>query len=746
MGIETIIILSASIAIAAAASAYAILSAPKINKEQMNPASLDSFNVTQAKEGMAVPIVYGRVRIPGNIIWWGNLVTIPIESDSGGGKGGGGGDSTVTGYQYYADVWQAICMGKVSQIKTYVSDKDESVNAASITFNDGMQPDFPPNIPNASKLKGVAHIYIASWYMGDNASTMPTIHFVVERELPNTVDNANLGNGSNPAAVIYDLLILSGIAAVDIDLDSFNTAAAFYLSKGYGLNITFNSQQEVGQMVETVLNYVGGTFYVNSQGKYALKILDPLDEPVLELSELEIKEFSVNRKTWAQMPNDFSATFVDESQDFTQRVVTAKNHAAIGLASNRISQSVDLACFRDLTTASKRIFELMKLLSYPGLEIKFKGSLALSTLLPGDVIRLSYAKYGMVSADFRVQVIDTGEVNSNTVGISASQMIETLFDDEFAETGGSEWESPVETLEPLTKQAVFELPQNYYTNQDPAYLLLFAREKGIETSVLVQFSNTGSDYVSKASMTGFSQYGTLAEDYPIDTYNIDDERGILYTPFRFDPEFASISRTDLFGRNRVLICGNEMMGFQTVIAEGDNYRLKGIVRGVLNTPIEAHSEDDSIWLLEWGTKNTLLGISSGSFFLKFLPSFGGRSIDPGLATAIPVSYTAKAQIPTKPRVTATRSGSNVDFAVFPVTWDKKGAGAQAENISVSVDPIAFEGDFEVDDNSTVQYESELDFSRTLAGAEIVTVKHRVNGRFSDAAVVNVGADDGIYYS
>lgn len=745
MGIETLII-GTSIAVAAALSAYAILSAPKVNKETMSPASLDSFNVTQAKEGMAVPIVYGRARIPANIIWWGNLVTIPIESDSGGGKGGGGDTETVTGYQYYADVWQALCMGKVSLVKTYVGDKEESPSAANTTFNDGTQPDFPPNIPNASKLKGVAHIFLASWYMGDNVSSMPTIHFVVDRILPDIVDSANLANGSNPAAVIYDILQFAGVSGSEIDLASFNEAAAFYADKGYGINSVFNSQQDVGQMIETILNYVGGSFYVNSEGKYAMKILDPLDEPILELSELEIKEFSLNRKTWAQVPNDFSATFIDESQDFTQRVVTAKNSAAIELAGNRIQQSVDLVCFRDLTTASKRIFEIMKAFSYPAMDIKFKGSLALSTLLPGDVIRISYAKYGLVSADFRVQEVDTSEVNSNAVGVSATQMIETLFDDEFVENGGSQWESPIESLEPLSKQTVFELPFNYYTNHEPAYLLLFAREKGIETGILVKFSNTGSDYVNKARLTGFSQYGTLAENYPADTYTIDDERGILYTPFKFDPQFASLSRTDLFGRSRVLICGNEMMGFQTVVAEGDSYRLKGIVRGVLNTPVESHAQDDFIWLVEWSTKNTLLGISSGAFFLKFLPTFGGRSIDAGLVTAINVSYTAKAQIPTKPRVTANRSGSTVDFEVFPVTWDKKGAGAQAENISISVDPIAFEGDFEVDDNSTVEYETQRIFSRTLAGAEIVTVKHRVNGRLSEAAVLEIGTADGLYTS
>ena len=55
---------------------------PKPKGTEMKPASLSDFSITQANEGQPIPIVYGRVKIPGNIIYYGCLLyTSPSPRD-----------------------------------------------------------------------------------------------------------------------------------------------------------------------------------------------------------------------------------------------------------------------------------------------------------------------------------------------------------------------------------------------------------------------------------------------------------------------------------------------------------------------------------------------------------------------------------------------------------------------------------------------------------------------------------------
>jgi hypothetical protein len=57
------------------------------SQDQMKPQGLDSFQMTQNSEGQVVPMVWGKVRLTTNLLWYGNLETQPVYS-KGGGKGG----------------------------------------------------------------------------------------------------------------------------------------------------------------------------------------------------------------------------------------------------------------------------------------------------------------------------------------------------------------------------------------------------------------------------------------------------------------------------------------------------------------------------------------------------------------------------------------------------------------------------------------------------------------------------------
>jgi hypothetical protein len=93
----------------------ALLSSPK----RVEGPRLVDLDVQGSTEGLAIPRVYGRVRIAGQMIWATRFEEVRREeSHETGGKGGvgGGGDVTTVEYSYFADFALALCEGSIAGV------------------------------------------------------------------------------------------------------------------------------------------------------------------------------------------------------------------------------------------------------------------------------------------------------------------------------------------------------------------------------------------------------------------------------------------------------------------------------------------------------------------------------------------------------------------------------------------------------------------------------------------------------
>lgn len=76
-----------------------------------------SLRVQSSVYGATVPLVYGRARMSGNLVWYGGFKAIPHTSvQSSGGKGGGGVTTTDTKFTYQAAVIMALGEGPINNI------------------------------------------------------------------------------------------------------------------------------------------------------------------------------------------------------------------------------------------------------------------------------------------------------------------------------------------------------------------------------------------------------------------------------------------------------------------------------------------------------------------------------------------------------------------------------------------------------------------------------------------------------
>src|SRR5262249_19229648 len=95
----------------------AILPARKLRP--LNGPRLADLGVQSSTYGKMIPIIYGRMRLGGNIIWSESIkeTVTTSTSSAGGGKGGGGKvTQSVTNYSYSVTLAIGICEGAVDDV------------------------------------------------------------------------------------------------------------------------------------------------------------------------------------------------------------------------------------------------------------------------------------------------------------------------------------------------------------------------------------------------------------------------------------------------------------------------------------------------------------------------------------------------------------------------------------------------------------------------------------------------------
>jgi hypothetical protein len=125
---------------------------------------LGDLSVQSSTEGAALPKVYGRVRLAGQIIWATRFEEVVREESAGGKGGGGGGTTTVRSYDYYASFAVALCEGPVSRVGAVWADgKPMDLDGVTWRVHEGAADQLPD--PLIAALQGEAPAYRNTAYV-----------------------------------------------------------------------------------------------------------------------------------------------------------------------------------------------------------------------------------------------------------------------------------------------------------------------------------------------------------------------------------------------------------------------------------------------------------------------------------------------------------------------------------------------------------------------------------------------------
>lgn len=725
MGLETIAIIAA-VAISVGTAAYAAVVSSKSQSKQKQ--EIGNIQVTRAEEGQVIPMVYGTVRVPGSIIWYGNVKYYPIKAK--GGKGGGGGGGT-SGYSVYIDAHLVLCEGKITLEEIY---KDEEVYDynASLTFNDGTTSSYVEYAEFSTKLPGVAHVYFQNWFLGENQYSPPSMSFKVKRVLTTPL-YSYVTTGENPSCVIYDILTKAGATC---DTASFQEVANYYNSVDWGLNLCFDSQQEVEKILETVFSHLELVLYKENDIYYlrqthSVGLVDTIDER-------DLKDFSFTRLAYNQIFCDLAANYKDENN--TDRTVRLVNEAVCSITGEIKNHSYELKGFNNLDVVKARFTEIFDIETYPFAEVSFKVSLSYYHLLPGDLIEISVSSIGMTKQFLISKIIKNPF--AGYIEITARERA-SLTEGEY-NPGEPGWIE--EDFSPVDLSNVSVIPIKYGTYRNftgkIALLILPVKETGKEYGYDVYFSRDGISYEFQKTAFMFAYSGLLSEGYTSDTYTIDDQIGILVNYTDLYP-LDDITRIELFTTTRIIVVDSEIMKFQIAVEEGANQRLLGILRDKK----ENHSESSIVYFTEV-SDNVIEVPVIETCYLKICPRTRRGILDISEATEICITPEYKIEPPGL--IKATRSGSNITIEVYPNTQSASGCGYGDANIVTDSipHPFSFEGNILLtyDDWATTISQNTTIYQFTEAGEATVKVKQQAYGLISDEKQVVVEVEDGEYFS
>lgn len=142
-------------------------------------------------EGAAIPRVYGRARVGGQLIWatrFEEQVNVTKRRAKGGGKSMGGQKTVETTYSYYANIAIALCEGPIAFVRRIWADGRElDVTTVTMRFHSGHATEEPDPLI-AAKEEGAAPAYRDTAYvvferfpLADYSNRVPQFSFEVVR-------------------------------------------------------------------------------------------------------------------------------------------------------------------------------------------------------------------------------------------------------------------------------------------------------------------------------------------------------------------------------------------------------------------------------------------------------------------------------------------------------------------------------------------------------------------------------------
>lgn len=398
-----------------------------------------SLQVQQSSQGLTLPVVYGRARVAGNLIWYGDFTTIETKTTTRqGGKGGGGVQQEDISYTYEAAVMMALCEGEIKGIGRIWRDKEKFESLSQLRLNlakgGDEQPTWthlqqPKHQAQAINYSGTAYIYSPNYELTKSAQIYQhNFEVIGKMGYSSSIPDAN------PSEIIRDMLTNQnyGCGFPAENLGDTSVYSTYCRAAGIFLSPVYSEQTEAQQNISELLEQTNSAA-VFSQGR--LKIVPygdvklsgngaayvPNLTPVYDFTDDDFivsgaeDPLKVERKTNADAYNQIQVEYLDRANDYNIAVAEVKDQANIEQYGLRPKDAVKMHGICDAKVANHVAQLLLQRALYVRNEYEFKLGWKYCLLEPMDLVTLTDEGLGLNKTPVRIIEIEEDEEGVLTV-------------------------------------------------------------------------------------------------------------------------------------------------------------------------------------------------------------------------------------------------------------------------------------------------------------------------------------------
>lgn len=567
-----------------------------------------SLQVQQSSQGLTLPVVYGRARVAGNLVWYGDFTTYEHKTTTRqGGKGGGGVKQEDVKYTYEAAVMMALCEGEIKGVTRIWRDKEKFSSPASLRltlYKGGEEQPVWPHLQQAKhaaqaiSYSGTAYLCSPNYELTKSAQIY-SHNFEVDGKLGYSTSIVD----ANPRDIIRDLLTNQkyGCGFPVENLGDTDVYGTYCRAAGIFLSPVYSEQQEAQRNIAELLEQTNSAA-VFSQGR--LKIVPYGDSglsgngatyipnltPLYDLSDDDFivsgaeDPVRVERKTNADAYNQVQIEYLDRANDYNIAVAEAKDQANIEQYGIRPKDAVKMHGICDAKVARQVAQLLLQRALYVRNEYEFKLGWKYCLLEPMDLVTLTDGGLGLDKTPVRITEIEEDE--DGVLNVKAE-------DFPFGTASATEYPAQPSlgysadyNVSPGNAHApvMFEAPLQLTGGEPEIWLATAGGDMWGGAEVWV--STNGDSYTRVGAVSGKARYGSLTAALPAgavfdraNTLGVEIGAGQL------------TGGTEQDSRDLLTLCyaDGEFLAYETAELKGvGRYVLGNLTRGAYGSNIDRH--------------------------------------------------------------------------------------------------------------------------------------------------------------
>lgn len=387
----------------------------------------NGIQVQASSFGRALPIVYGRSRIKGELIWYGDFQAVEHHQQVG--KGGG---SVSTSYTYSSSFALALCEGPIQKLGAIWKDSGQTtladLQATLLTGAAGQSPWSHWSGAQALNYPYVAYVACLNLQLG-STPTVPNLNWEVYGLLPfNSVGGIY---DAEPSAILNDLLTNSQHGAGWSYLGDVSLYLNYCAANGIFISPVIEQENSALRHIGDLLTVTNSTA-VWSGGK--LKIVPYSDQsasgnghtytpPTTAVADLGVDQLidgvTVDRKPLADLFNTIRLEYLDASNNYVTTVAEAKDQSDIDARAVRSQQTITAHAITSSALATQVAHRILNRQLYVRNTYRFKVPITQIALEPMDVVTLTDPLLALAKEPVRITQIE--ENGDGTLSIEAEE-------------------------------------------------------------------------------------------------------------------------------------------------------------------------------------------------------------------------------------------------------------------------------------------------------------------------------------